>query len=254
MRTTILYVLLSASRDWLFVGLLTAILITTGLSLFFGSTSLVEQQYFSLALSAGVSRAILMIGLILFVCFHIRRSFENREIEVMLSRPISRTRFVLAYWLGFCALATILVITLQLILMIFFTLEMLGWALWATSLLLEAFIVIAFALSAAFLFKSAVIAVLTSFGFYLASRLMGFFIAVIDKPGSFSGFEWNTLTESALALVAMVIPRLDLFAKTDWLIYGLLGDRSYWIYPIQAAIYVPLLLMMTLIDFRRRQF
>ena len=88
MLTTIRYLLLTALRDWLFLALPLGVIAIMGLSLFLGSTSLVEEREMALVLSAGLSRIYIMIGLILFICFHVRLSFENREIEMFLSKPM----------------------------------------------------------------------------------------------------------------------------------------------------------------------
>ena len=98
MQPIIRYILLTASRDWLFLGLMILIVIAAGISMFLGSTALSEQSLMQVAYISGSARLILIIGMILFICFHIRRSFDNREIEFNLSRPISRSKFVLAYF------------------------------------------------------------------------------------------------------------------------------------------------------------
>ena len=56
-----------------------------------------------------------------------------------------------------------------------------------------------------------------------------------------------------LAGTAMLLPRLDLFGKTSWLLYGF-EMQGLWAFVLQSAVYVPLLLMMAMYDFTRRQF
>jgi hypothetical protein len=84
MLTTMRYLLLTALRDKLFFALPTGVVMITALSLFLGGTSLVEQQEMAVVYSAGLGRIYIMVGLILFICFHVRRSFENREIEMLI--------------------------------------------------------------------------------------------------------------------------------------------------------------------------
>jgi hypothetical protein len=51
----------------------------------------------------------------------------------------------------------------------------------------------------------------------------------------------------------MLLPRLDLFGKTEWLLYGF-DAHGVGIFLMQSAVYIPLLLMMGLYDFTRRNF
>ena len=166
MSTTIRYILITALRDWLFLGLFIAIFCAFGISMFLGNTALVEEGQMKIAYVAGSTRIILVLGIFTFVCFHVRNAFNNKEIEVMLSRPISRTAFVFAYWLGFSAVATILV-TALVIAMLFFNSDFEGLLYWGLSIILENLLVIAFAIFSSLILKSAVSSVLLCAGFYL---------------------------------------------------------------------------------------
>lgn len=255
MGTIIRYILLTASRDWLFVGLFILVLLAYGLSLFTGGTALVEQQQMVLTFFAGTSRVMLVIGLIVFVCFNIRRSFENREIEAMLSKPLSRTRFIVAYWSGFVVLSFIAAVPVMGILLTLNTPDLKGLIYWGASYFCEVALVVAFALVAALIMRSAVSAVLASFAFYILSRLMGFFVAAMNNPYSLTGGEkWSGLLEAVLKCISVIIPRLDLFAKSNWLIYGVEGQQDLWIFQVQSLVYIPLLLGLAWFDFRRKQF
>jgi hypothetical protein len=52
----------------------------------------------------------------------------------------------------------------------------------------------------------------------------------------------------------LLIPRLDLFCQTRWLIYGPDVGERFSLIPIQTAIFVPFLLAMAIFDLRRKQF
>jgi hypothetical protein len=62
------------------------------------------------------------------------------------------------------------------------------------------------------------------------------------------------LSELILMFTSILLPRLDLFAKSSWLIYGVTDVEDWFIVPIQSMIYIPLLLLMAIFDFRRKQF
>lgn len=253
MITNIRYILITALRDWLFIGLLAGIVCATGISATLGSTAFIEQQEMTLAFSSGASRLILMVGLIVFVCFHIRSAFDTKEIDVILSRPISRSNLVIAYWLGFALVATMLTIPVIALIGFIGVVDMSGYIGWAFSLLLETFLVVALALFSAFTLRSAVASVLATMGFYVLSRMMAFFI-VTSQSGMVAADAKFTVLKHALAAISTVVPRLDLFSKSEWLIYGFNASQDWIVFTMQVVIFVPLLLLASIADFRIRQF
>lgn len=254
MKSIIKYTLITAIRDWLFVALFILILASYYLSSFMGNTALVEQSQMTLAYFAGLSRLLVNIGFIVFICFHVRRAFDNREIESILSKPISRTEFVLAYWISFIILTLLAIIPVIIILSTLTIANSAGITYWCLSLITEVAIICAFSLMAALMMKSAVFAVMSSLTFYFISRLMGFFTLALNKQDMLvSGGDVNSFMIKSLKIISSVIPRLDLYAKSKWLIYGVEGQADLWIFQAQS-IYIFLLLAMTIFDFKRKQF
>lgn len=221
--------------------------------MFLGSTALVEKGQMSIAYIGGSTRIVLIIGLIVFVCFHVRRAFENREVEVMLSRPISRSTIVFAYWLGFSLVSVLLILPLLIAIHLLISVNVAGLYYWGMSLMFEAWLVIGFALFASLILRSAVISVILCFGFYFLSRMMGFFMIMLARPGGVSHFDFGVFTEKMLSLISVMIPRLDLYAQTKWLIYGIEGG-THWVFIPQSLIFVPFLLSVAIFDFKRKQF
>lgn len=255
MKTIIRYTLLTALRDLLFIGLMAMVLIAYALSSFVGSTAMVEEAHTSLAYFAGSSRFVLVIGLVVFVCFHVRRAFENREIESILSKPVSRIEFVVAYWLGFALLAFLVTVPVLIIMYFLSNPNLVGLLYWGVSLFLEISLVIAFALVASLIMKSAVSSVLSCLAFYLISRLMGFFIAAMSQKSSFMGEgKVGEAMTYALQAISAVVPRLDMYAKSSWLIYGVESQNDLWIFQAQSVVYISFLLAMAVFDFKRKQF
>ena len=106
----------------------------------------------------------------------------------------------------------------------------------------------------AFTLRSAVSAVLASFGFYVLGRMMGFFLVMLESKLMLGNMLINQIAKGLLTGISLVIPRLDLFGQSDWLIYG--GPRSsdlqlaIW----QMAVFIPLLLSAATVDFLRKEF
>ena len=57
-----------------------------------------------------------------------------------------------------------------------------------------------------------------------------------------------------LKVISMVIPRLDLFAKSDWLIYGLEYPSDLLLCGLQAVVFILFLQAMAVYDLKRKQF
>lgn len=252
MLINIRYILITALRDWLFIGLLAGVLFATFISATLGGTAFLEEKEMTLTFAAGAARLILMIGLIVFVCFHIRSAFDTKEIDVILSRPITRPNLVIAYWLGFALVSLLLTVPVVAIMGLIGVLSWQGFIGWAISLLLEGGLVVALALFSALALRSAVASVLACMGFYVLSRMMAYFVLTAES-NAFGASAYAFLKYPLIAISALV-PRLDFFSKTDWLIYGFDSTQDWLLFAVQAAIFIPLLIVASIVDFRRKQF
>jgi ABC-type transport system involved in multi-copper enzyme maturation permease subunit len=254
MFSNIRYVLLTATRDRLFIGLLIGIAVAAYISSVLGSTAMLEKEQMTLAFTAAAARAIIMVGVIVFIGFHMRNAFDAREIDVLLSRPISRTTLVLSYWVGFAAVATALVLPTIGLIAVLGTLNHTGFLVWSVSLLLESWLVVSIALFASLTIKSGVGTVLSSLAIYVLARMMGFFLATTATTTVFKEHMINVGTQWLMKGIALVVPRLDFYAKSNWLIYGAKSYEEVHLFLIQSAIFIPLLVAAAVIDFKRKQF
>lgn len=252
--TTVRYILLTALRDKLFTGLLAGVLLASYISAVMGSTALVETQAATITYAAGSARIILMMGLVVFVCFHIRNAFETKEIDVILSRPISRLSLVIAYWAGFSTVAMLLVIPVVAVVAYLGILQKAGFGIWAISLFCETLLVVALALFSALILRSGVASVMSALGFYVLSRMMGYFIATSKSGLLFHSDTVNYLSKYTLTAISIFVPRLDFFAKTGWLVNSFETAAEWQYFLWQTLIFVPLVLTAAIIDFQRKQF
>ncbi|MBL0318556.1 MAG: hypothetical protein IPP74_04590 [Alphaproteobacteria bacterium] len=257
MRPLMKYTLITATRDLLFIGLFIVILVAIGISYFLGNTSMIETRAMVVSYAAFSSRFILVTGLIVFVCFHVRRAFENKEIEVQLSRPISRFQFVIEYWLGFVVLTLLVTIPVIAVMAFIAPANVQSLMLWGLSIVVEGTLMVAFALVTSLILQSAVSPVLLSLGFYVVSRMMGYFMATTKIPHYYQpSIIVDHLSEYVVMATSMFLPRLDFFGKSEWLIYGISAHATHdlILFIIQAAVYIPFLLGVAIFDFKRKQF
>jgi len=251
------YVLLTASRDWLLMGVLAVVAACYGLAVFTGSAALTEKLQTSTVVFAGMARMATALGMVVFICYHIRRSFDNREVEAFLSKPLSRFGYVFGCWAGYVAL------TLPPLLFIGAMLALggshpTGLVLWVASVFCELALLTAFATLAALILGGAVTATLASVMFYVMSRLLGYFISVMQDEFHGSGKLSSGTTgwlEAGMNATSALLPRLDLFGRTSWLVYGPEEGAAGWhFFILQAAIYASILLFMAQFDIKRKQF
>jgi ABC-type transport system involved in multi-copper enzyme maturation permease subunit len=155
MKPTIRYVFVTALRDRLFISLLGLMLLTFAGAAYLGSAAIAEKQAMTAVYVGGAARVILVFGLIIFTAFHIERLYETREIEALLSRAISRESFIFSYWLGMVGLVVVAMLPVAAV-VAYFSLTLEGAVYWLAGVLLEGFIVVAFAMFAALTLERAI--------------------------------------------------------------------------------------------------
>jgi ABC-type transport system involved in multi-copper enzyme maturation permease subunit len=251
MKSILKYILFTGIRDRLYIGLFITLIVAFSISIFLGSTALVEQQQMTAAYIAGSSRAILTIGMILFVCLNVSRAFENKEVEFIISKSISREQFILGYLIGFFLAAFLIFIPFTGAILIVVQANKFGLLIWSLSLLAEILIMICFSLLASLILKNSFSAIMASFAFYILSRLMGMFVLAIKLPQDIGSANF---LPTALKFLSSLFPRLDLFGQSSWLNYGVTPADNLDIIFWQSAIYIPLMIFMAFHDFKKKQF
>lgn len=251
-RTLAAYVVAAALRDRLFLALPVLIALAAALSMFIGAAAVVEKRELSAAYVGTATRLILVVGLVLFVCFHLRRAFDSREVEMILSRPISRTNFVFAYVISLLLLAAFAVVIATLVVAVLARPGLAPLAQWSLSLLLECAIMVLAALFFALILSSAVASALACFGFYVLARMIGLLTGIAQTTDD--GPLFMRLVGWVMEAISVLIPRLDLFGQTEWLVHGVGGGTGLTVILLQGVVYAPLLVAAAVFDFQRRQF
>lgn len=258
MKGIIKYLVLNAVRNRVFLGLNLFLILSIAFAVFLSTTAFVEQQQFATVYVAGISRLVVQFGLILFCCLAVNRAFENKEVEFVISKSISRERFILSYFLGFAVVALLVVIPLFIIMFLLCKMNYLGFAIWAGTFFGETLLLICFAILSSLILRSNFNAIFASCGFYIVSRLMAMFTMSIDQTlNNVLQAHDNRLVimcKFILQTMSAVFPRLDLFAQSKWLVYGIENSSFIKIVVYQFLIYLPLLIIMSFHDFRKKQF
>jgi hypothetical protein len=246
------YILSAAKKDRLILSFLIAIIVGVSLSAFLGSVAVTEKDQFFIVFAASILRTGAVITLFLFVTYFVRRSFELREIEFLLTKPISIFQMILAHLLAFSFLAFCFsLIAFFVLLLISNGVNLSGLLLWSFSLLSELIIISHVALFFSMILKSVITASLATISFYLLSRMIGGILAAI-KTDAATGM--SLVLEKIMLIISMVTPRLDLMGQGDWLIYKDVNTMFIWFIPLQMIVFCSLVFFATMSDLHKKQF
>lgn len=248
----VLHTLRAARRDRLFLGAMMSLIVTSAIAFFMGSTALVEQLEMKVVYTSTIGRIVTIIGMMIFICFHLKSMFDNREIDMIVSRPISRPQVVRGLFLGFVLLSLPMTLVLVMVLLPFA--QKVGLFFWAMSVLLECWVVVAFSMFFALLIRGTVFSLLMSIMTYTIARVIGSFIAYISFAHNIKEIHvFQSLAEFLIKLLSILLPRLDLCGKSSWLIYGVQSDARMLLYGMaQSLIFTFLILLATIYDFRKK--
>ena len=243
---------MGALRDKLIISLLVLLAVGSSLAIFMGSSAAEEQSQFTLVFAAGGLRLTGVLGLVLFVVFFVRRSFEGKDVEFLLSRPISRVAFLLSYSTAFVILAAILTVSIGVcIVSVSPHLVSSGHTFWLLSVLVENIIMVNAALFFAMYMSSASSGAMATFAFYVLGRMMGQLLGIVDSELVVD----TGPMAMAVQLASVITPRLDLLGQTSWLLYGV--DQAvigFGFVCLQGVFFCSLVFLAALLDLLNRQF
>ncbi len=242
-------VLLEARRGglpWVALGILAA---TLGLSAFLSQVALTESRELQSSVTAALLRASAVLLLIAHVAASTLREANDKGLELMLALPVSRATHYLGRLAGHVACGAALAAL--------FALPLLAWAspagvaAWGLSLAVECALVAAAALFFSMSLSNLVAAMSASAGLYLLARAIAAIQALAASPLAEPSFGARA-ARRAIDAVALLLPRLDIATRTEWLLYGPPELASYAAALGGLALYAVLLAAAGLFDFHRR--
>lgn len=175
------------------------------------------------------------------------REFNEKGHLLLLSLALGRTRYVLGKFFGFvlplallCAGAGALVSAVA---------GVAPAATWGLALMLEIVVVAAASLFAALTLRQVLPSLLVTLGFYLLARGIGS-IQLLAHSSLTPGASTQQVMSRIVDGIALLLPRLDLFAASAQLVQPAAGGITAPL--VQAALYGALLLTAASIDVARR--
>jgi ABC-2 type transport system permease protein len=182
------------------------------LGAFLGGTTLVEGRTSALVLAGSGARLTLVFVLAALVTTHLDRLRQGRELERLVTWPLSPLALVAGLWLGWLPAAALLLLGALAVPLVLGA-DPGGLLSWAATLAGEALVVVALALFAGVTLRRGV-ALVATLSLYAFARLSGLFLAVAHQRAT------TPLGEGILAVLSPLLPRLDLSARSTWLAAG----------------------------------
>ena len=223
-----------------------------GLGAFSGELALTESTQTQTAIAASVLRMVWVLLVILFVTTSVYRDFSDKSVELMLSLPLPRSGYYLGKLAGYSLVA--LLVALPLMVLISFFASPSAVLSWGLSLMLELLLVCAVSLMFAFSFNQVTASIAATLLFYLLSRSITAIQLMAHAPLVDEQSTAQQLITALIDGIAYLLPNLEQFTRTDWLLYA--SDTSAALFPLitQTVIYLLLLSCIALFDLYRKNF
>lgn len=249
MSSIALYTLLEALRNRLSWLVLIVALLGIGLSGFLNEMALTESQHVQVALLAAFLRFSAAFLLATFVVTSMVREFNDKGLELLLSLALPRAAYLMGKLAGFACLAVLPAILFGALTLFFSSPEQ--SLLWTISLICELWIVAAFAMLCVLSFNQIMAALSATMGFYLLARSVTA-LQLIANDAQIDSSHSQQFMAMVMKAISVVIPHLDQFTKTEWLVYqtGQLSDLRSIV--LQSSICLCLLLGAALFDLYRK--
>lgn len=236
--------LLEAWRTRLWLIWLVFILAAALIAAFGAQLALVESARFRIVwLGVGLRLGALVL-LTFFLAASVLREREERRTEFILSFALRRRDYLIAKLLAAAVIAAIFSTSAAAVL----AMAGASSSLWAATLWLELLLIAALTIFASMTLSSIAAALSFVFAFYLLARLWPG-LTYLSSVSPFA--EQYALLGAATRGFGMILPRVDLYARSEWLV----GAAAQFapIALVHALAYVVLLTAAALIDLRRRE-
>jgi ABC-type transport system involved in multi-copper enzyme maturation permease subunit len=243
------YTVLEAMRNrllWLF-GL--AAVAAVGLSGFLHDLALTESRELQASLLAAALRLAAAALLAAFVVTSMVREAADKGQELLLALPIPRAAYLLGKLAGFYALALLPALLFG-ALGLFFA-PPLQATLWSVSLLFELWIVAAFSLFCVLSLTQAMPALAATGAFYVLARSIGSLQLLSHGANAHAAWQQQWMA-GGIDMLAAVLPRLDEFTQTAWLVYHTGNAAALASIAVQTALYLALLTAAAMFDLYRK--
>jgi len=244
------YTALEALRNRLFWIVFIAVVISIVLAEFISQVAITESQQIQSAIVGAILRMVAVVFLSLFVITSMVREFNDKGFELVLSLPLPRAGYYFGKLMGFSIVALVIALFFSIPLLFYVPADQV--AMWGVSLSFELLIIAAVSLLCVFTFNHVTVAFVSVFAFYLLSRSVGAIQLIGHGPLAGTHQFSQQVINSIIDTIAYILPALDRFTSTEWLVYHTANLNDLFAVLGQSVIYLFVLSAVALFDLYRK--
>ncbi len=245
------YTLLEAWRNRFPVLVLVIVAVVYAIGMFVKELAITESTQVQIGFVAASARLAAVFVVALHVLQGLAREAQDKVAEIIFSLDLPRAIYVLGKFLAYAVLCAG-VSALCALPMLILGSSSLALA-WGASLMLELWLVAAASVFCMVTFSQLLPAATFVGGFYLLGRSIT--AIQLMSASTLSGDDWGARAAAIVAdLLSLVLPRLDAFTQTAWLLGAPPVPITAGSMLVQVLVYVTLLLAAAMFDLYRRNF
>lgn len=245
------FLLLEAMRDRFTLLIIAGLMLASLVAIFVGELAITESAGMQAAILAFTLRLFAVFTLSLFIISSMLRELNDKGFELILSHPVNRATYYLGKFSGYAIIALLVTLCATACITVFIPGNNLLF--WALSLYCELLIVASLSLLCLFTLNNITQAFTVVAGFYLLARSIQTIQLISGAPILDQQSMSHQFMQAVIGLLAYIIPDLQRFTQTDWLLYGLSDSADIFTVVIQTLIYVILLSTAGLFDLYRKE-
>lgn len=245
------FLLLEAMRDRFTLLIMTGLVLASLAAIFAAELAITESAAMQTALLAFTLRLFAVFTLSLFIISSMLREFNDKGFELILSHPVNRATYFFGKFTGYAVIALLVTLCVSACIQFFITGNYL--LMWTLSLYCELLIVVSLSLLCLFTLNNVTQAFTVVAGFYLLARSIQTIQLISGAPILDQQAISHQFMEAVIGLLAYVIPDLQRFTQTEWLLYGVSDSGDIYTVVMQTFIYVILLSAAGLFDLYRKE-
>ena len=232
---------------WLVAG---ATIAGCAFALFAGELAIIEARGFRAGLLGAWLRSCAVLTAAAYVVASMVREFDDNGMELMLSAPAPRGTYYAGKLTGFAGVAVLWTLVGGCALVWHAPPAQVG--IWAASLGLEVLLVVAMSLACVLSLSRVTSALGAVMGFYVLSRAIAALQLMAHEPLAVHATVSQRFVRGFVDALAFVLPDLDRFTESSWLIHGdgTMADLGFA--AAQTAIYLGVLAAVALFDLYRK--
>ncbi len=240
------YTLLEAARSRLVWLVLVTVFVFSAASFLVRELAITDSLRLQTAFLATSLRAASVFLIAAFIIGTLQREFNDKGPALLLALDLPRGHYVLGKALGLAGVASLISLGCALPLALFAPAT---WLAWTASLLLEAWIIAAVSVFCGISLRSVAAGLGLTLGFYLLAKSLATLQLISHASLEAASVSHRYMTQM-LDTLALLLPRLDEFAQTRWLVDGMSGALGPLV--LQALIFSALVTAAAMFDMYRK--